>query len=427
MTPIHVVGIGLDGLAGLGATIQDLIFRATLWVGSDRPLSYLPDRPIPRLGLGDISEIVDPVKDHIQSHPDPLVIIFASGDPLFFGLGRFLLEVFPRDWLTFHPHYSAAQLAFSRLKVPWQDAVVLSGHGRSLEPLIQTLQRGAEKIAIYTDAHQSLGEIARLYQSLGLPVTYQAWLCENLGGDKERLEMIDLRDSEPLQPLSPLNILILLRQPQVLDPANGQDPSLPLLGLGEQEFYGFPDRPGLMTKREVRVLILAELGLSADVAVVWDIGAGTGSVSIEIARLLPNAQVYAIEKTAMGEQLIRKNCDRHRIQTITAIRGTAPAVFAQLPAPDRVFLGGSGGYLDAILPEAWSRLCPGGVLVMAFTTLEHQGRVLDWCQGMNQQPQVLQINLGRSIPLGPYTRLEPLNPVSLIRVVKPMSRMGFSI
>lgn len=415
MAPIHVVGMGLDGLAGLTIVTQELILQATLWIGSDRLLGYLPDRPIPRLRFVDIAEIIDPIQTHLQSQTEPLVVIFATGDPLFFGLGRFLLEVFPADWLTFHPHYSAVQLAFHRLKRPWQDAVVLSGHGRSLAGLVTALQRGTEKIAIYTDSQQSLGAIAQLYQSLKLPVTYQAWLCEDLGGSGERIESINLDNPNSAQPLSPLNIVILLRQPQHLE----QDATtLPLLGLGDNEFYSFPDRPGLITKREVRVLILAELALSQDVAVVWDIGAGTGSVSIEIARLLPQAQVYAIEKTAIGDQLIRKNCDRHQIHTITPIRGTAPAALAPLPAPDRVFIGGSGGAIQDILVYVWPKIRPGGIVVLALATLEHQGDVLQWCQQINQSPQLLQINLNRSVPLSSYTRLEPLNPVMLIRLEK---------
>ena len=188
---------------------------------------------------------------------------------------------------------SAVQLAFSRVKVPWQDAQIISVHGRSLDRLTQALQARAAKLAVLTDPIHSPAAIARLLLELGLSQTYQMWICENLGGPNEQVQQVNLRGQIDLS-AAPLNLVILLRRESELVSPRPEQTS-PLLGLMDQSFCSFDDRPGLLTKREIRVLVLAELTLHPG-QVIWDIGAGTGSVAIEIARLVPDAQIYAGKK-----------------------------------------------------------------------------------------------------------------------------------
>ena len=412
MSPIHVVGIGLEGLASLTDATRDLLAQATLLVGSERHLSYVTDFPAPRLPLADLTSTLEQVQEQLQDYPHGPIVILVSGDPLFFGLGRLLLTVFPPDQLTFHPHLSAIQLAFSRLKLPWHDAQVISAHGRSLEQLPPLLQQGKAKIAILTDTTHTPGAIARLLSELDLPLSYQMWVCENLGGPAERVQLVDL-DPEHEQPFAPLNLVILLRtQPKFLVPPSPA--SLPLLGLKDQSFCSFADRPGLMTKREVRVLALAELALQPS-QVIWDIGAGTGSVSIEIARLVPDASIYAVEKTAAGLQLIQQNCDRFGVHNIQVVPGMAPKSLVDLPRPNRIFIGGSGGDLPLILDHCQTQLLPEGRIVLAIATLEHLHLALDWFNQHHWSTSLLQVQLSRSVSVAALTRLAPLNPVTLLR------------
>ncbi|BAC07725.1 bifunctional cobalt-precorrin-7 (C(5))-methyltransferase/cobalt-precorrin-6B (C(15))-methyltransferase [Thermosynechococcus vestitus] len=414
MTPIHVVGIGLDGLPGLAAAVQQIIDSATLLVGSDRHLQLIPQGDTPRLSLGNFNASLKAIQTHLDTTANPQVVILTSGDPLFYGLGRWLLEVFAPDQLTFHPHLSAVQLAFSRLKLPWQDAVIYSAHGRDLAGLVPLLQRGVEKIAIYTDGEANIAAISRLYQALHIPVTYRAWVCQALGSAEEAILPWDLAQPvTALPPVHPLNLVVLLRQPQRLPPREQ-----PIVGLGDDQFFTFADRPSLMTKREVRVLVLAELALTSTVEIVWDIGAGTGSVAVEIARLAPQATIYAIEKTAIGFQLIERNRRAFGLANLIPLQGTAPQCLRDLPPPDRVFIGGSGAQLLANLDYCWSHLNAGGRLVLAIATLEHQGQVLHWCQTHQINPQVLQVQLSRSVPLGQGHRLHPLNPVTLMTLTQ---------
>lgn len=412
MTPIQVVGVGLEGAAGLSAATLAIIQQAQILAGSDRLLAQFPEHPAPRWALTDLPHRL---RQHLaQAAPTPVVVL-TSGDPLWFGLGRQLLQVLPAAALTFHPHVSSVQLAFSRVKLPWQGATLISAHGRSLEPLATAAKQGASPIAVLTDPVHTPGAIAQLLQSLDLPTSYAMWVCENLGGAEERVQQFALPDL-PAAAFSPLNVVILQRVEESPLPA-----SLPLLGLPDSAFLSFGDRPGLMTKRAVRVQILAELALQPQ-QVIWDIGAGTGSVSIEIARLVPTAQVWAIEKTAAGGELIRQNAQRFGTDQVTVVSGLAPAALSGLPRPHRIFIGGSQGHLTPILATCAGQLRAGGVIVVALATLENQAELLAW-QGQQPHWQVTyqQVAVARSVAVGTLTRWQPLNPV-VLATVQPLAR-----
>jgi precorrin-6Y C5,15-methyltransferase (decarboxylating) len=390
--------------------VRQLIDQATLLIGSDRQLSYFPDFQGDRFVLGRLGDAMAALKQ------SPAAVVLASGDPLFFGFGRLLLEAFPAESLTFHPHISSVQLAFSRIKLAWQDALLISVHGRSLEELIPALQQGHAKIAVLTDAVNHPGAIAQMVRSLELPSRYKIWVCENLDGEAERIVEVDLATE---QEFAPLNVVILQR---IGDQPLLDGEILPLFGLSDQQFLSFSDRPGLMTKREVRILALAELALQPK-QIVWDIGAGTGSVAIEVARLCPTAQIYAIEKTAAGMTLIQQNCDRFGVPNIQPIQGTAPEALEGLPAPDRIFIGGSSGNLSDILSVCTARLNPAGVIVLAIATLENLTQALTFLKAEALNHRLLQVQIARSTPVASLTRLTPLNPVTLITVMPNSSEL----
>ena len=193
--------------------------------------------------------------------------------------------------------------------------------------------------------------------------------------------------------------------------------SLPLIGIPDSAFLSFSDRPGLMTKKEVRSLVIAELEIQAN-QIIWDIGAGTGSVSIEIARLSPSSQIYAIEKTAIGITLITQNSQRFAVSNIKPISEKAPVSLQALPKPDRIFIGGSGGNLRPILDTCQSEINPRGIIVLAFATIEHLNEARQWAQQNNWQDSLLQVQLSRSLAIANLTRFNPLNPVTIIKLQK---------
>lgn len=422
---IDVVGIGLDGAAGMSTAVQRIVEQATFLVGSDRHLNYFPHHPARRWVLGELHQGIAAIRAALATGNEKIVVL-VSGDPLFFGWGRLLLAELPPEELTFHPHLNAIQLAFNRIKLPWQDAIAISAHGRSLDELTQALQQGAEKIAVLTDSTNTPQAIAQLLLALSLPSRYQMWVCENLGGDWERVQSFPLGDMGDLaainqQNFALLNVVVLLRQSefsrQNLAPLNLE--KLPLLGLPDASFLSFSDRPGLMTKREVRILALGELALQPG-QIIWDIGAGTGSVSIEIARLFPTSQIYAIEKTSAGTMLIEQNCWRFQVKNVVSIHGDAPEILQHLAAPHRIFIGGSGGNLPQILETCAAKLLPSGTIVLALATVEHLSIASQWFRdNRNWHYQMLQVNLSRSVPIAQLTRFSPLNPVTILTATRP--------
>ena len=429
---IHVIGIGLDGVAGLTEPVRQIIESANLLVGSDRHLSYFPLHPAERLVIEDISltfktlcrQLMRWNSGSVDSPADPTLVVLTSGDPLFFGLGRLLLAELPADQIDFHPHLSCIQLAFSRIKVPWQDARIVAAQGRTLDQVLTVLQEGASKVAILTDGQNSPSTIARLLLSLDLPSRYDFWVCENLGGSDERIQCFPVQQTDDIIALeshnfSSLNVVVLVRQ---LGHANARLDihSLPTFGLPDSTFLTFSDRPGLMTKREMRILILGELGLQSG-QIVWDIGAGTGSVSIEIGRLFPKSQIYAIEKTGAGISLIEQNCQRLQVRNVISIHGSAPDILDRLPVPQRIFIGGTGGQLRKILGFCGGQLAKGGTMAIALATLEQLNEALNWVNEHQWDYRILQANLSRSVPIAHLTRFSPLNPVTILTINKPES------
>ena len=425
---IHVVGIGIAGADSLSLSVRSLVESAAVLVGAQRHLDALLDltssAAVEGWPLGDFSQTFEKMRSRLQSQPDTRIVVLASGDPLFFGLGRLLLSRFPAEQLVFHPHISAIQLAFSRLKMPWQDATLVSVHGRGEALLLKALKRGDEKIALLTDDVMTPGAIARLILALDSPAHYQMWVCENLGGTRESVGQYPLEVAQS-KTFSALNVVVLRRQ---LEQRSLPASSLPLIGLPDSTFSGFPDRPTLMTKREIRLLILGELA-PVDGQVIWDIGAGTGSVSIELSRLCPNARIYAVEKTAAGASLISRNAQRLAMGSINVVQGNAPKALSGLPFPSCVFIGGSSGQLLSIL-NFLNQIYPGQIsedsgrgsntlrIVIALATVEHLSQAIAWATQSDIASrwtyQLTQINISRSVPVGGLTRFSPINPVTLV-------------
>jgi len=420
---VHVVGIGLDGAAGLSESARQVVEMAALLIGSDRHLSYFPQHYGERWALSDLTEAILEIRRHLATQaelePDAgSIVLLVAGDPLFHGWGKLLIAQLPPDKLTFHPHVSCVQLAFNRLRIPWQDAHCVGSQGRYFEELTAKLKLGVEKIAVLADETRTPAAIANLVKALDLPTRYEFWVCENLGAADERvirksLEAL-LRES-----FAPLSVVVMLREsPPRAEPLDLA--KLPLLGVPDGAFVGCGDRPGLTVEREVRVLVLAQLTLQPE-QVVWDVGAGNGAVSIEVARLFPQSEVYAIEQTVSGTSAIELNCGRFGLQNVFSIHGTAPEILHRLRPPHRIFIGGSGGGLTKILGVCALRLLAGGSIVLVLEALEDIATVLSWIgDRVRREPhwsyRILQVQLSRSLLAGNLTRFDPLRPVSIITI-----------
>ncbi len=423
---IDVIGTDAGAPASLPAPQQTLLRAATVIAAPQRLQAALQD------WLGDAKpELLssdDPraLVDSLQSRAaDQAVAVLASGDPLWFGLGRILCDRIGAERLRFHPAPTSLQLAFSRIGRPWQDADWVSLHGRDPEILASTLQKRPAALAVLTDPNQGGAiTVQQMLRSSGLEASTDLWLCENLGHPDERVQLIAPHAALPtdLQPL--LIALLIAREPAAPDPQQ-----LPLFGLDDGLYLQHSDHPGLMTKREVRIQLLAELALPPQ-GVLWDLGAGTGSVGLEALRLRPGLQLLAVERRAGGAQLIQRNAQRLGVSPAAVLEADANTVLngelpSQLSQPDRVLLGGGGAQRERLLQEVLTRLRSGGVVVIPLASIEALASVRPLLENAGLAVRVQQLQAWRGQPLGDGTRLAPMNPTLIVTGTKP-AQAGFT-
>ena len=408
---IEVIGTDAGAPDTLPVAQRERILQASLVAAPQRlhgPLSQLFGSSLPPLLATDRLEACLDRLQHCR--PEQCVVVLASGDPLWFGIGRQLLQRIEPARLRFHPAPSSLQLAFARIGRPWQDAAWISLHGREPEALAARLQQRPAALAVLTDPAQGGADVVRrLLRASGLEASYALWLCERLGHPEERVLRLEPAAALPAD-LDPLHLVLLVAQ----SPPPPASADLPLFGLPDGVYLQHADRPGLMTKREVRIQLLAELDLPA-AGVLWDIGAGVGTVGLEALRLRPGLQLWALEQRGGSAALIRANAERLGVQPAAVLEAKAPQALAQLPDPDRVLLGGGGRQRADLLAAVLPRLRPRAVVVIPLATVEALAELRPPLEQAGLQVSVSQHQAWRGAPLAEGTRLTPLNPVLVLR------------
>ncbi|HZQ27477.1 MAG TPA: precorrin-6y C5,15-methyltransferase (decarboxylating) subunit CbiE [Acidimicrobiales bacterium] len=325
------------------------------------------------------------VMDAAEGEPGR-VCVLASGDPGFFGIVRPLAARFGSDVLDVHPAPSSVALAFARIGRNWDDATVISAHGRPLAEAAALAAR-CHTAAVLVSPTATPELLGKELLALGASHTSVA-VCTRLGMEGESVTTTDLHGLAE-GTWDPLSVVVLLTGRSV-----APDKAL-AWGLPDTDFE---HRDGMVTKAEVRAVALGKLDLPSH-GVVWDVGAGSGSVAIECARLMPSSNVYAIDRDASR---IGTNADRHQV-AVTVIEGSAPAVLTGLPDPDRAFVGGGGlAVLDAVL----DRLRPGGRVVATYAALDRAAVAADRLGSLVQ----VGAARGERLPDGSW-RLAAENPV----------------
>lgn len=384
---ISVVGVvgelfGPDARAALQA--------ATVVVGSTRQLVAVSDlhgRTVEQIELrGPLTALFATITDRADA--GQRVCILASGDPGFFGIVGALSEHVGRERLVVHPAPSSVSLAFARIGLPWDDATVVSVHGRPLPAALERMV--GPKLAVLTSPDNPPEAVgAALLESHH--VARDVFVLSHLG---EAEEVVFRTDVEGLANghFDPLSVVVLIGHDR---PAHQAPLSW---GLPES---AFSHRNGMITKAEVRAVALGKLALPST-GVLWDVGAGSGSISVECARLRPALHVIAVERNTEDAERITANAQRHGA-TVDVVCGTAPQSLADLPDPDRVFVGGGG--LD-VLDTALTRLRPGGVVVASYALMERAG------QAHKRLGNLVQISVSRGVATGELgARLSAENPV----------------
>jgi len=346
--------IGVDGLT-LSSRQQQLLNQSVLILGSKRFAPLVADFSDK---FCDITPLHTALSRMRQAASFGNVAVLASGDPLFYGIGRRLLAEFPADSISFFPALSSLQRACALFRLPWEDAKISSLHGRTTGHLPGLLLSHGKHL-LFTDGNNSPNRLAdsileylALIGEKSLPESIRMQVAEDIGMESERVFTGTLAEARN-QRFSDLNI-VCLQVPGIPAPPSYR------FGLGEELLH---HSRGLITKNEVRAATLHSLRLVPN-GIFWDIGAGSGSLSIEAARSNPGLTVYAVEHKEKELHNIKNNIVKFRCFNIVPVFGRAPEVLGDLPAPQRVFIGGSGGKLPEIVTEVADRLDGDGILVV---------------------------------------------------------------
>ena len=407
---IHIVGVGENALDGLTAAARELIQNAQVLVGDEHTLALLPASDAERLTIG---VDLDAAVRQIAAVANKRVVLLASGDPLFYGVARYVCDKLGKDRFEVVPHVSSMQLAFARVKESWEDAFLTNLSNHDLPSVLERI-RGAEKVGLFTTEACSPAMVARAMLDRGLDY-FTGYVCENLGSPDERVTRGELQELAD-HTFAPLNVMILVRKPNVPDRPR-EAVGRRLFGNPDDAFLQSKPKRGLLTPAEIRAMALAEMDIGP-ASIVWDIGAGSGSVAVEAAQIAREGTVYAVEMDVEDHRLIMANAERFVVGNLVPVLGRAPEAWRDLPVPDAVFVGGSGRGISRLVDDAYERLRPGGRLVATMSSIENLAETHQSLHSHCRNVKVWMVNLARGNYQMERLRFEAVNPVFLIAVIK---------
>jgi precorrin-6B C5,15-methyltransferase / cobalt-precorrin-6B C5,C15-methyltransferase len=407
---VYIVGIGDDGVEGMTAQARRLVEAADVLVGPESCASLVP--PVLRSRLvaaANLEELVE----RIEAGGSRKIVVLASGDPLFYGTARYVCSKFGKDRFEVVPHVSSMQLAFARVKESWEEAFLANVSGQSIERIVDRI-RSSETAGLFTSDQWPAPAVARALLDEGIDY-FHAYVCENLGSPDERVTQGSLAEIAKDSFASP-NVMILVRKARTAD-TPGQVGTR-LFGNPDECFLQSRPKRGLLTPAEVRSLALAELQLRT-ASIMWDVGAGSGSVGLEAARIARDGRVYAIEMDPDDHALIRENAGRFGVTNLDPVLGKAPEAWASLPDPDAIYVGGSGRDVSMLVELAWNRLRAGGRLVTACNSIENLAAMHSLLRSRSSDAAYWMINIARGIEQLDRIRFEAINPIFMIAATKP--------
>lgn len=401
MSPwLTVVGIGEDGFKRLGKNARHALLRATRIIGAQRQLDLLP---VCIRGERELWPSPFSLEAVLSRHGEP-VCVLASGDPMFYGVGASLARKVAADELLILPAPSSVSLAAARLGWPLQEVVTLSVVARPLAALIAHLASGVRLLVLSNDG-ASPALIAALLAEAGFGPSRLS-VFEHLGGtDERRIDglAVDWQHAS----VADLNLVAIDCV------ADSQTQRLSrLAGMPDSAFK----HDGQLTKRDVRAMTLARLAPMPG-ELLWDVGAGSGSIGIEWMRAHPSCRALAIEADEGRQGLIEHNRDALGVPGLQLIRGKAPDALQGLEAPDAIFIGG-GVTRDGVLDTCWQHLKPGGRLVANAVTLQSEMTLMDW--RVRYGGELTRIHVAQAQPLGEFDTWRQALPITLLEVVKPL-------
>ncbi|WP_339546599.1 precorrin-6y C5,15-methyltransferase (decarboxylating) subunit CbiE [Pseudomonas sp. RA_35y_Pfl2_P32] len=397
---LTVVGIAEDGFKGLGKQARHALLGAARIIGGQRQLDLLPACIRGERQLWPSPFSLEPL---LAQRGAP-VCVLASGDPMFFGVGASLARQVPSEEMLILPAPSSCSLAAARLGWPLQELVCLSLVARPLAALNGHLSSGVRLLVLSND-HHSPAAVAALLRERGFGPS-RISVLEHLGGERER--RVDGLASEWDDPaVADLNVVAI---ECIAEPTTARLSRL--AGLPDSAFA----HDGQLTKRDVRAVTLARLAPMPG-ELLWDVGAGSGSIGIEWMRAHPSCRALAIEADPGRQQLIERNRDTLGVPGLQLIRGSAPHALAGLERPDAIFIGG-GVTRTGVLETCWAQLKPGGRLVANAVTLQSEMTLLAWRE--QHGGELTRLHIAQAQPLGEFDTWRQALPITLLDLVKPL-------
>ncbi len=416
-----VIGVLDNGVLGLTPSALNLMQQADLVIAASRTLQLFSET-ISRAEQYDLTGKLTQVPNWIETalKNQQQVVVLATGDPLCHGIAGFLTKKLGAEKLTIYPNVSSIQLACARFAISWQDMKICSVHSKDagewqpgagpehgLYSLLKDITQ-YDKLAILTGPENNPSRIARMLISEQLDQQFDMKVAEDLLKPEEKLFQ-DLSLAElAKQTFNGNDVVLLLRK---------QQRESVIFGFQDDAFKQRKPDKGLITKREIRAVSLARMQLTKN-SIVWDIGAGSGSVGIEAAKIAVDGYVFAIEKNAADFAIAKENAQRFSIHNYTLKNAKAPDGLAQWPEPDAVFIGGSGGNLADLIAYCLERLAAGGCLVMNFVTVENLYTAIETLNQTEYSWDFVQMQASRSQPILHMHRMQAENPVWIVTVQK---------
>lgn len=395
---IAVVGIGADGWSGLAPAARERIEAAEVLMGSARQLDLVPAGEAERVEWP--SPLVPALPELLARHQGRRICVLASGDPVYHGIATTLVRLLGADRVDVVPHPSSVSLACARLGWPADRVTVLNLVGRPVELLHRALQPGRRVLLLGAPPPAAIGKLVtgRGYGESGLTV------LEQLGGPAERIRTGPARAWDAPE-ADPLTVIALDCR---IDPGAAVLAGVP--GLPDEAY----EHDGQLTKREVRAVVVSRLAPVSG-GLLWDVGAGAGSIAIEWARTDPACRAVAIERDPDRAARIERNAAELGVPGISVVKGAAPAALAGLEPPDAVFVGG-GGRVPGVLDTCWRALRPGGRLVVTAVTIETEAVLADWYR--REGGDLVRIGVQRASAVGGMTGWRPAMPVTIWSVTR---------
>jgi precorrin-6Y C5,15-methyltransferase (decarboxylating) len=397
---LSVIGIGEDGIGGLGPQARARIEAAELLVGGKRHLALVGSHPAMQLRWGTpIGDTIAAIRDHAGKR----VVVLATGDPLWFGIGVMIAASFAPDEYEIIPTVGAFAMAAARLGWPLAETDCITLHGKPLARLRRSLAPGVRILALSNDG-STPDAVAELLSGEGYG-TSRMIVFEHMGGAAER-RVSALAKGWPSGRMADLNLVAMQCEWSDAMPARSPAPGLP---------DGCYQHDGQLTKQPIRAATLAALAPLPG-KLLWDVGAGSGAIGIEWCRAAPRARAVAIERDPVRAARIRSNADALGVPELDIIEGRAPKALERLETPDAVFVGG-GVATPGLIDCCWEALVPGGVLVANAVTIAGEAALLGWHERLGGDLSRLAVS--RAEPIGGQLGWRSLAPVTQLACRKP--------